>query len=150
MQRYVTHHRWTADRPSHICVCIHSRICPHTLGFPGGSAGKESACNVGDPWFNSWARKFPWRRGRLPNPVFLGFPCGSAGTESTRNVGDLSSIPGLGGSPGGGKGYPLQYSFLENPMDRGAWRATVHRVTESDTTERTLAHAIIFSPNAST
>ena len=44
---------------------------------------------------------------------------------------DVGSIPGLGGSPGGGRGTPLQYSCLENPMDRGAWRATVHGVTKS-------------------
>ena len=46
-----------------------------------------------------------------------GFPCGSAGKESTCNVGDLGSIPGLGKSPGEGKGYPLQYSGLESSMD---------------------------------
>ena len=46
---------------------------------------------------------------------------------------DVGSIPGLGRSPGGGTGNPLQYSCLENPMDRGAWRATVHRVTKSQT-----------------
>ena len=46
-----------------------------------------------------------------------GFPCGSAGEESACNVGDLSSIPGLGRAPGEGKGYPLQYSGLENSMD---------------------------------
>ena len=46
--------------------------------------------------------------------MFLGFPCGSAGKESSCNVGGLSSIPGLGRSPGEGKGYPLQYSGLEN------------------------------------
>ena len=46
-----------------------------------------------------------------------GFPCGSAGKESTCNVGDLGSISGLGRSPGEGKGYPLQYSGLENSMD---------------------------------
>ena len=45
------------------------------------------------------------------------FPCGSAGEESTHNVGDLGSIPGLGRSPGEGKGYRLQYSGLENSMD---------------------------------
>ena len=44
---------------------------------------------------------------------------------------DSGSIPGLGGSPGGGHGFPLQYSYLENPMDKGAWRATVHEVTKS-------------------
>ena len=47
----------------------------------------------------------------------MGFPCGSAGKESVCNVGDLGSIPGLGRSPGEGKGYPLQYSGLENSMD---------------------------------
>ena len=53
------------------------------------------------------------------------------GEESACNVGDLGSIPGLGRSPGEGNGYPLQYS-MENSMDRGAWQATVHGVTESD------------------
>ena len=47
----------------------------------------------------------------------MGFPCGSAGKESTCDVGDLALIPGLGRSPGEGKGYPLQYSGLENSMD---------------------------------
>ena len=61
------------------------------MGFPGGSSGKEIACNEED------AR-------------------------------DLGLIPGLGRSPGGGHGNPLQYSCLENPMDRGAWQATVHRL----------------------
>ena len=56
------------------------------------------------------------------------------------NAGDIrdsGSIPGLGRSPGGGHGNPLQYSCLGNPMDRGAWQATAHRVAESDTTEET-------------
>ena len=55
------------------------------------------------------------------------FPCGSDCKESACNEGDLGSIPGLGRSPGEGLGYPLQYSCLENPVDRGAWWATVHR-----------------------
>ena len=51
------------------------------------------------------------------------------GKESACNAGDLGLIPGLGRSPGEGYGYPLQYSCLENPMDRRAWQATVHGVT---------------------
>ena len=54
---------------------------------------------------------------RRLTPVFLGFACGSAGKESTCNAGDLDSILGLGRSPEEGKGYTLQYSGLENPMD---------------------------------
>ena len=65
--------------------------------------------------------------------LYIGLLCGSAGKESTCNVGDLGSFPALGRSPGEGKGYPLQYSCLENPMDRGAWWATVHRVAKSQT-----------------
>ena len=61
----------------------------------------------------------------------MGFPGGSDGKESICNVGDLGSIPGLGKSPGGGHGNLLQYSCLENSMDRGAWRATVHGVAKS-------------------
>ena len=62
----------------------------------------------------------------LPIPVFLGFPGGLAGKESACNVGDLGSIPGLGRSPGEGKGYLLQYSGLENSMDY-----IVHEVSKS-------------------
>ena len=69
-------------------------------------------------------------------PVFLGLPGGSAGKESACNAEDLGLIPGLGRSPGEGNSYPFQYSGLENPIDRGAWLATVHRITESDITER--------------
>ena len=53
--------------------------------------------------------------------------------ESACNVGDLGSIPGSGSSPGEGNGNPLQYSCLENSMDRGAWWATAHGVTKSQT-----------------
>ena len=62
-----------------------------------------------------------------------GFPGGSDGKESTCNSGDLGSIPGSGRFPGEGDGNPLQYSLLENPMDRGAWQAVVHRVTKIQT-----------------
>ena len=60
--------------------------------------------------------------------LIWGFPDSSAGKESACNAGDLGSFSGLGRSPGEGKGYPSQYSGLENPMDRGAWQAIVPRV----------------------
>ena len=74
------------------------------LGFPNGASGKESA--------------WQWRRRKR------------RGKESACNAGDTGSIPELGRSPGEGNGYPLQYSCLENPMDRGAWWATVHRIAK--------------------
>ena len=94
-------------------------------GFPHSSVGKESTCSAGDPG-DSWVRKICWRRDRLPTPLFLGFPCGSAGKESACNAGDLRLIPGMGRSPGKGKGYPFQYSGLENSMD-----CVVHGVAKS-------------------
>ena len=59
---------------------------------------------------------------------FKGFPDGSDGKETTCNAGDTGLIPGLGRSPREGNGNPLQYSHLENSMDRGDWQATVHGV----------------------
>ena len=65
----------------------------------------------------------------------LGFQGGAGGKEpwpaNTGDVRDVGSIPGLGRSPGGGNDNPLQYYCLENPMDRGAWRATVYRVIKN-------------------
>ena len=61
----------------------------------------------------------------------LGFPSSSDGKASACNAGDPSLIPGLGRSTGEGNGNPLQYSCLENSMDRGAWKAIVHGVTKS-------------------
>ena len=80
------------------------------------SVGKESTWMQETPVWSLGQEDF-WRKDRLPTPVFLGFPCGSAGKESTHNGGDLGSIPGLGRSPGAGKGYPLWYSGLKNSMD---------------------------------
>ena len=74
--------------------------------------------------------------------VLLGFPCVSAGKESTSNAEDLGLIPGLGRPPGEGKGYPLQYSGLENSMD-----CILHGVTKSRTSLSDFhTHTIYYSP----
>ena len=71
-----------------------------------------------------------WRIVYLVVYILLwGFLDGSVGKESICNAGDMSLIPGSGRPPRGGNGHPLQYSCLENPMDRGAWRAIFHGVT---------------------
>ena len=78
---------------------------------------------------------------------FIGLPQGLSGKESACNAGDAGGvglIPGLGGSPGEGNGNPLQYSCLENPMDGGAWRATVHGVKELDTIKHTHTHYVFY------
>ena len=111
------------------------------------------------PGFYTWIGKIPWRREKLPTPVFWprqfcglyspqdckesdtteqlslfqGFPGGSEVKASACNAGDLSLIPGLGKFPGEGNDNPLQYSCLENRMDGGAWWATVHGVAKSRT-----------------
>ena len=68
-----------------------------------------------------------------------GLPGGSEGKESACSAGDLGSIPGRGRSPEEGNGNPLQYSCLENSMDRGAWWATVHGVAE----QLTHTHSVL-------
>ena len=69
----------------------------------------------------------------LTRILMIGFSGGSDGKESACSEGNLGSFPGLGRSPGGGTGDRLQYSGLENPAHRGAWWATVHGVTQSQT-----------------
>ena len=80
-------------------------------------------------WLNKMISKIPFFE-----PIYKGFPAASDSKESASNAGDWGSIRGWGRSPGEGNGNPLQYSCLENSMDGGAWRATVHRVTEADGT----------------
>ena len=110
-----------------------------------------------ETWVQSLVGKIPWRRKCQPTPVFLpgkshgplslvGYrPWGRKELDTTErlhfhflftNAGDITNvglIPGLGRSLGGGHGNQLQYSFLENPMDRGIWWATVLRVAQSQT-----------------
>ena len=76
-------------------------------------------------------QEVPWRRDRLPTPLFLGFPGGSNSKESSYNVGDLGLIPGLGRSHGREHGNPLLYSFQERLKDRVALWATIHRVVKN-------------------
>ena len=98
------------------------------MGFPGSSAGKESACNAGDP------SSIP-RLGRSPGEE-IGYPLqyswASLVAQTVKNLPAMGR-PGLGTSPGGGQGNPLQYSCLENPVNRGAWWATFHGVAKSRT-----------------
>ena len=99
------------------------------LGFSDTSAGEESSCIAGDPGtIPGSGILIRCRRDSLPSPVFLGILCGSAGKESVCNAGDLGLIPGLRRFLGEGKGYPLQYSGLENSMD-----CIVHGVAKSRT-----------------
>ena len=109
---------------------LENRTATHSsiLGLPWWFSWERIRLQCRRLWFNSWVGKTRWRTEQLPTSVFLGFPGGLAGKESACNVGDLGLIPGLGRSSGEGKGYPLQYSALENSMD-----CIVHGVTKSRT-----------------
>ena len=120
--------------------------------FPGGSAAEESACNVGAlgliPGLGRSPKEgkgYPLQCSGLENSMdcvvhgvaknqvqLSDFHTGDpVGKDSACNARDLALIPGFGKSPGERNGNPLQYSYLGNPMDRGAWWATVHGVTKS-------------------
>ena len=93
----------------------------------------------------SWLKHLPKA---LPTKL-MGFPGGLVGKESSCNAGDTKdagSFPGLGRTPGGGHGNPLQYSCLENPMDRRPWRASPQGPKESDMTEATEHICTILIP----
>ena len=100
----------------------------HSSILLGESHGQRSLADC-TPY--SWKE---WDTTEIQIALFA-FPRGSVGKESACNVGELGSIPGLGRSPGEGNGNPLQYSYLENFMDRGPWRATILGVSELDVTE---------------
>ena len=137
------------------------RRFPPSLGFPlwlvdlagaseqGGMEGTANLTNVssgpGTPGYSPEGDTGPAPTPSLGTDVAprVGFSNGSVSQvvknlpANVGNARDVGSIPGLGRSPGGGNGNPLQYSCLENPMNRRAWRATVLGVAESDTTEHT-------------
>ena len=85
------------------------------------------------PWATSSSGSWELNRTANPQDPPRGFPGGSDGKETASNEGDPSLIPRLVISLGEGNGNPLQYSCLENPMDKGAWQATVHGVAKSRT-----------------
>ena len=99
-----------------------TRLSNFHLGFPHSSVGKESASNARDLDSIPGLGRSAGEGYRLPSP------CSSSGKESTCSVRDLGSVPGLGRSPGERKGYPFQYSGLENSMD-----FVIHMVTKSQT-----------------
>ena len=101
-----------------------------TLGLTAGSrpsTANPQSLSLQQTWTCSWAQS-PAQPAQLASQEVLEVKNLPA---SAGDVRDMGSIPGLGRSPGGGHGNPLQYSYLENPMDRGAWQAIVHGVTKS-------------------
>ena len=113
---------------------VSDSLRPHGLHSPGNSPSQ----NTGVGSLSLFQRVFPTQglNPGLPHcGQILDFPGGSDGKEFACNTEDQGSILGSGRSPGEGNGNPFQYSCLENSADRGAWQATVHEVTESDTTE---------------
>ena len=105
-------------------------------GFPGNSPGKESTCNSGDPGSIFGSGRFPGEGIGYPLP-YSWVPLVAQMVKNLPSLwegrSNLGSIPGLGRLPERGHGNPFQYSCLGNPLDRGAWRATVHWVAKSRT-----------------
>ena len=110
----------------------------------GWFSAKEQACQgkrYSRHRLDPWVRTIPWRRAWQPTPIFLrACPGGSDGKESACNAEDPGSLSGSGRSPGEENGRLLQYSRLNNPMDRGSWQSTIHRVTDSWTRLDNWAH----------
>ena len=119
------------------CVCLVAQLCP-TLFDPMDEAHKASlSMGILQAGVLEWVAMPSSKGSSQPRDRTLGFPGGSAGKESVCNAGDLGLIPGLGRSPGGGHGNPLQYSCLENPHGQrslAGYRPGGHK--QSDTTEQ--------------
>ena len=124
-----------------VLVCLRLRKC--SWGFqswPGKSQGKlvtfvqvESSADLVQ-WLRDWCHSHSTKLN-----ASVSIPGSSVGKESACSAGDPSSFPGSGRSPGEGNGNPLQYSCLENPMDSRAWRASVHKVTQSQIWRKCLS-----------
>ena len=120
-----------------VCVCVCVRTCVRARAFAYARTLTHVQLSV-IPWIAAHQAPLSmesWSRLPLaPLALARGFPGGTVLKNPPANAGasrDTGSIPRLGRSPREGNGNPLQYSCLENPMDRGAWWATVHKVTKS-------------------
>ena len=115
--------------------------------MPAGPKAAEPCCHFGVEfavvvgWWSQSPARGLLRAVKSVFPIRRGFPGGSVVKNSPANAGDVGLIPGLGRFPGGGNGTPLQDSCLGNPMDIGAWPATVRGVAESDMTQQLSASA---------
>ena len=134
-QKKKKHHLWTRKQAlTRHQICQHSELRLLSLqkwgAFPVAKTRAPDAGGPGSITGQGTRSHVPPLRPHAAKYVFGGggFPHNSVGKESDCNAGDPGSIPELGRSPGEGNGNPVQYSCLENPMDRGAWRATVHGV----------------------
>ena len=116
-------HRLTTQASSLRSPCWKNEAgCPLELEFPPLTPASQRGLRAWMSYFYLLISTTNW-----------GFPSGSDGRESACHAGDPGSIPGFGRFPEGRHGNPLQYSCLENPMDRGAWRDTVHGLTKNQT-----------------
>ena len=107
-------------------MATHSSVLAWRIPGTGGPSGLPSMGS------QSWTQLKRLSSSSNSSSI-AGFPGGSEGKAPARDAGDLGSIPGSGRSSGEGTGNPLQYSYLENPMDRGTWEATVHGIAKSRT-----------------
>ena len=133
---------WQATSLLSFSAGFHLLLLLFCLLFSHSSVGKESICNAGGPGLIPVCKDL-LEKNKLPTRALLGFPCGSAGKESACNERNLGSIPGLGRCPGEEKGYPLQYSGLENSMN-----CIVHVVLELVTTEGLSLSLLLFHQSA--
>ena len=108
---------------SRLSCLLYQHISPGAEPLPGWNAWAPGLLSPFLP--TAWTGSFCYC------PPSMSFPGDSDNKESACNAGDPGSVPGWGRSPGEGNGYPLLYSCLENPMDRGAWQATFHGVAKS-------------------
>ena len=118
------------ETPGHSQASLAESLVEVIAPFPGSWSTQGFVCTL---WASLVGMKFDCKHDFAPATILLGFPGDSDGKESACSAGHLGLMTGLGRSPGEGNGNPLQWSCLENPMDRGPWWAPVHGVTKSQT-----------------